>query len=137
MIEINNTTGDEIDLKKLENAVKFFLKKYKIQKHFVSIAFISDEEIKKINQTYRGKNKATDILSFQGSGDFLGEIIISPKQIKNQAEEIGKKWQEELLFVLLHGLLHLIGYEDDSEEKRQEMIKMGNKLINEINKEND
>lgn len=129
MIEINNTTKAKIDLILVKKTAQSFLKNFKKEKYGVSIAFVSDEEIKKLNNHYRGKNKPTDVLSFEGEGDFLGEILLSYSQIKKQAKEFDKNIKEELLFVLVHGLLHLLGYRDATEKGRQEMIKIGEKFI--------
>ena len=129
MVEINNQTKNKIDLKLTKQVAEKFLAYYKKEKKEVSIAFVGDSAIKKLNQEYRHQDKVTDVLSFTGEGDFLGEIIVDYAQIKRQAKEFGKKINEELVFILVHGLLHLIGYDDKTEKGRLKMISLGEKFI--------
>jgi probable rRNA maturation factor len=130
MVEVNNKTKSKIDTKLIKKIVDKFLEHYELKDKEVSLAFVGDSEIRKINKRYRQKDNVTDVLSFNGEGNFLGEIIIDYAQIKRQAKELGKKVDEELVFILVHGLLHLIGYDDETEKGRVEMIRMGEKFIN-------
>ncbi|MBZ1356304.1 MAG: rRNA maturation RNase YbeY [Candidatus Nealsonbacteria bacterium] len=100
-----------------------------IDKDDVSIVFSDSEFIKEINKKYRNKDKVTDVLSFpesvkgfKGVSSSLGEIIICPLQLKQQAKEQGVSFKEELARILIHGLLHLLGY--DHEISKKEEIKM-------------
>ena len=129
LVEINNTTKDKIDLSMVKRSVEFFLKKYKLSKKQVSIAFVGDKRMTELNQIYRGKKTTTDVLSFEGEGDLLGEIILNHKQIKRQAKELGNKEKYELVFILIHGLLHLIGYDDKNDKDKKIMIKKGEEII--------
>lgn len=130
--EINNATKQKIDLELISKTAEFFLKKYKLSKKQVSIAFVSDKKMAELNQTYRKKRSTTDVLSFEGEGDFLGEIILNYYQIKRQAKELGNTERYELAFILLHGLLHLIGYDDGSEKSKKIMIEKGEALIHKM-----
>lgn len=136
MVEVNNQSGKRISVKSVKRVCGFFLKHYKIAGKDLSIALVDDKEMKKLNKKYRGKNSPTDVLSFSeektpaGFGDnFLGEIILGYDQIARQAKENKKTLNEELRFILIHGLLHLIGETDDTEEERTRMIKKGEGLI--------
>ncbi len=129
MIEINNTTDNKISKKLIKEVVEKFLRKYKKEDLDVSIAFVEDDKIKELNNKYRKKDQVTDILSFEGDEDSLGELIISPNQIKKQAKMLGVKIEEELIFILIHGLFHLIGYTDETEVKKNKMIKLGEDFI--------
>jgi probable rRNA maturation factor len=145
-IEINNQTNYKINLKLIEKVIKVFFRVYpvkfpskrgakqfngvnKIANKEISLAFVDDAEIKKINLTYRGINKATDILSFNGDGDSFGEIIIDYNQIKRQAGDFKNSAEKELVFILVHGLLHLIGYNDETDSEKKKMIKLGEEFI--------
>jgi len=118
MIEVNNLIFEKIDKKKVELIIKETLEKegFKDDKE-ISVAFISKEDIKKINSKYRKINDSTDVLSFEGEGDILGEIIISVEETKKN----GDIFEDELKRVLIHGTLHLLGY--DHEKDCGEMIK--------------
>lgn len=129
MIEINNTTKTRIKTVKLIALLEKLLKVYKIKKREVSIAIVGDTRIRSLNNIYRKKDKVTDVLSFEGEGDYLGEIIICFNQIKRQAKKANRKVEDELIFILVHGFLHLVGMNDETEINRLKMIKKGNELI--------
>ena len=107
----------------------------------VSILLVDDTEIRKLNHEYRGKDYATDVLSFPleeetedeiepiivggPEGRMLGDIVISIETAAAQAKNYGHTFERELTFLLLHGLLHLLGYdhernEIDAQEMRDE-----------------
>ncbi len=136
MVEINNAARAVFDKKALKEVSEYFLRKFKLTRRSVSMAFVTANEMKKLNLAYRGKNKTTDVLSFEGEDDFLGEIIFDYEQIKKQAEELGHSAKKELLFIAIHGLLHLIGREDDKECDRLGMIAEGEKILEDFNKKN-
>ncbi|NOZ13570.1 MAG: rRNA maturation RNase YbeY [Acidobacteria bacterium] len=99
----------------------------------VEILLTDDVEIRRLNRKFRGKDQVTDVLSFPdgenlpGSGDvFLGSIAISVERAGVQAEEIGHSLEEELNFLILHGLLHLLGY--DHEVDQGEMLRLQQEL---------
>ena len=129
LIEINNQTKSKIDLELVEDVVKNFLKHYKLKKQEVSIAFIGDQIITEINQKYRRINKTTDVLSFPGDNFFLGEILINYTQIKKQSKKFNNSVRQELIFILVHGLLHLIGYKDETDQQSKEMLNLGNEFV--------
>ncbi|MCG2691057.1 rRNA maturation RNase YbeY [Candidatus Parcubacteria bacterium] len=129
MIEINNKTKSRIDLNLVKKIADNFLKTHKNRNCEVSIAFVGDRVIRKLNRNYRKIDKVTDVLSFPGEGIFLGEVIIDYAQIKRQAREFGSSVNDELVFILVHGLLHLLGYDDKTEKGAKEMERLGEKFI--------
>jgi len=77
-----------------------------------TVVLCSDYMIRKLNRQYRGKDKATDVLSFCfGDDDLLGEVYISPRRAEVQARRYGVSYEGELKRLLIHGLLHLMGYD--------------------------
>ena len=92
----------------------------------LSIALVSDAQIKRLNKLYRNKDKPTDVLSFpigEKVEDWfiLGDIVISMDTAKRQARELGHSLEEELKRLLVHGLVHLLGYDHElggEEEKK-------------------
>ena len=129
MINVNNITKSKIDLVLVKKVAERFLKKYKKQKCEVSIAFIGDMAMRRLNKKYRGIDRTTDVLSFAGEQNFLGEIVINYVQIKRQAKKFGNSIERELIFILVHGLLHLLGYDDESEKGRLEMDELGEEFV--------
>lgn len=132
-IEINNTTKTKINTKLLKHAVDIFGKKFKRNNSSVSVAIVGEAAIKKLNAQYRHKNKVTDVLSFvEADRNNLGEVILCYSQITRQAKKLGHSIDEELVFIFVHGLLHLIGYDDKTTLGWQEMEKIGLELCKTI-----
>ena len=98
-----------------------------------TIAFVSDKTIRQLNRQFRGIDKATDVLSFP-AGDtdesVLGDIAISVDTADAQAKENGLNFDEEVAQLILHGLLHLCGYdhETDNGEMNKLELRMRKKL---------
>jgi probable rRNA maturation factor len=134
MIEINNIARASFDARAVKEVVESFLKKFKLRSKDVSLGFVTGREMKRLNEVYRGKKGTTDILSFDGDGDLLGELVIDHDQIKKQAKELGHSAKHELLFIVVHGLLHLIGRDDETEEDRLDMVAEGEKLLSQFTK---
>ncbi len=132
MIEINNKTRSNINLRLVKLTTEKFLKFNKKNNYNISIAFVGDRVIQKLNKAYRDKDKITDILSFKGENNFLGEIIIDYLQIKRQAKKFSNSVKNELVYILVHGLFHLLGYDDKTEKGRKEMEQLANNFIKKI-----
>ena len=102
------------------------------------IIVIGDKEMAEINRAHRGKNKTTDVLSFAFLEDkkiktqYLGQIFISFPQIKKQAKQYGVSIKEEFSRMLVHGLLHLAGYDHDSLKKEKKMFSLQEKIVKKI-----
>lgn len=119
----------------------------------VNVVITNDEEIHKINQEYRGINKATDVLSFpmveyEKPGEFdwledygeyfnpetgellLGDIMISIDHVWAQAQEYGHSVERELAFLSVHSMLHLCGYDHIEEEDRKIMEEKQREIMN-------
>ena len=125
MIEINNTTKTKIPAIKMKRITERFISAYKLKDFSVSVAIIGDQKMRELNYIYRGYDKPTDVLSFTE----LNEIIIDIKAIERQAKELVKTRGSEIFFILVHVLLHLIGYDDNTEKKRLEMIALGEDFL--------
>ncbi len=102
----------------------------------VSVVFLESQEMKKLNQLYRKKNKVTDVLSFnQDEGNYLGDIVLSLKIVRQQALDHDLSLKEELSYLLLHGLLHLLGYDHEkSDREAKKMFQLQDSLWNEYGK---
>ena len=100
---------------------KVFVKKWltaaKLSKMDLTIVFLDTAAAKKINCEFRGKNYATDILSFDG-----GELVLCPQVLKRQAKEHKHSFNAELGYMLIHGVLHLKGF--DHEKSKSAAAKM-------------
>lgn len=90
----------------------------------LALVLTGDSELQQLNRTYRGQDAPTDVLSFEPAplptdvdeGDYLGDIVISiPFAVRN-AEAVGQSLEQEVHLLAVHGLLHLLGYDDATEE---------------------
>lgn len=117
----------------LKDALPHILKEFKKEKLYlslskkqISLVFVSSQKMKALNWQYRKKNKTTDILSFPSDlGESCGELIFDYNLVKKQAVENGHAIKQELLYLFIHGLLHLLGLDHEKslqEEKRMYKI---------------
>jgi probable rRNA maturation factor len=97
----------------------------------VTVLLTTDAAIRKLNRRFRGKNKATDVLSFQAQGvgaeGIAGDLAISVTTALGQAARQGHSLSTEIKILILHGLLHLAGYDHDSDNgkmaRREELLR--------------
>ncbi len=156
MIEINNQTKRKINNKLLLAAGESFLRRYKFGKKDVSLVIVGAKRMRTLNRDYRGYDKPTDVLTFSLYGQtsnenkMLGEIIINISEcdkFKKYREMMGetgfsdnilKVWPAKksfdflLLFLFVHGLLHLAGYDDHVDADRKKMLILGRKFLESI-----
>ncbi len=84
----------------------------------ISCLIADDAELRRLNRRFRGKNKATDVLSFPAEGDaaFAGDVAISADRARLQAAEHGHSFHDELRILMLHGALHLAGMDHECDQ---------------------
>ncbi|MBC8499027.1 MAG: rRNA maturation RNase YbeY [Candidatus Atribacteria bacterium] len=133
----------KINQRKIREIVKKVLQHLRIdEKTEVSILFTDDKFIRSLNNKYRGIDKPTDVLSFSlqegvvkspevESDKLLGDIIISAETAQKQADILNQSIEKELAVLLIHGLLHLTGYDHEKDkdykimrEKESEILKI-------------
>jgi probable rRNA maturation factor len=111
----------------------------KLGRREVTVCFLEDREIARLNGKFRGKPKPTDVLSFPASGrgdsgfpqddlphnngaKVLGDIAISPQAARRNAKRFGRTLEEEIRILILHGVLHLAGYDHEADHGEMERI---------------
>ncbi|MFH1451223.1 MAG: rRNA maturation RNase YbeY [bacterium] len=129
MIEVNNLVSIKINKKRLVDIGRTVINGETKEDKDLSIAFVGPKRIRELNNKYRGEDKATDVLSFSAAEDSffkkkifpteLGEIIICPAIVKKNAKEAKTAFSKELKRVLIHGILHLFGYDHEKGEKEK------------------
>jgi probable rRNA maturation factor len=88
----------------------------------ISVVLTDDSHIQVLNREYRGKNKATNVLSFpQDEPGMLGDIILAYETIAREAEEQGKRFEDHLIHLVVHGCLHLLGHDHEVDAEAEEM----------------
>ena len=146
-LEINKNNKNENFELEIERAVELIGKFYDVEDSEVSITLTNDKKIHELNKNYRGIDKATDVLSFafheseepeiifdeeESVNDVLGDIIISVERAAEQAEEYGHSFKREVVFLTVHGMLHLLGYDHMEEDDRIEMEMEQNFIMNKL-----
>lgn len=106
----------------------------------VGVVFVADKEMIALNKAYRGKDKTTDVLSFgndgawagEGGAGLLGDIVISMPQIRRQAAEAKKPVRDELAMMLVHGVLHLLGYDHETLKDEKVMFPLQKRILKKL-----
>ncbi len=118
MIQVKNLTKERIDEQLITGLAKKALKGENRKIEELSIVVIGEKRIRTLNRKYRKKDMPTDVLSF---GNGLNEIFICPKRVKMNAKKYGVGYKEEFGKILVHGILHVLGYEHGEEmDKKQD-----------------
>ena len=109
----------------------------------VEVVFLSDSKIKELNRRHKKEDCPTDVLSFGlradelGKGTILGEIFISIDRARDNSKVFGAKFEDEVILYVIHGILHLCGYDDGSSKDRLKMRKEERRVLEYIWKKID
>lgn len=106
----------------------------------VGIVFVGDSEMKKLNAAYRGKRKTTDVLSFgdegrwpaTSGGELLGDVVISVPQARRQAAKAKHSLRDEIAVLLVHGCLHLLGYDHVTIRDEKIMMPLQSRILKKL-----
>ena len=108
----------------------------------ISVVLTDDEHIQELNREYRGSDRPTDVLAFsqiegeqakaQAERVALGDVVISVDTAERQAAEQGHALENELDLLIIHGVLHLLGYDDETEADAAEMRRHENRVLDEL-----
>lgn len=119
----------KVPTRKLRKTAESILAFLKHDRADLSLAFVDNEEIQELNARYRNKNEPTDVLSFpSGEGlpvgmQILGDVVISVEKAEEQARKRGKPLDQEIESLLIHGILHLLGYDHERSEKEAKVMR--------------
>lgn len=115
-----------------EDLIKKIAKLFKDKKS-LSLIIVNDKQMRDINFQYRDLDKTTDVLSFPDTEeDYLGDIFISLDKVKLQAVEYEHSEMEEFARLLIHGILHLMGYDHIKDEDHEVMVKKEEELLKKL-----
>lgn len=138
MVEINNLTTVEVNEVLIKKTVEAVLNGEGADVNSnVSIAFVGPGRMRKLNKTYRKKNRVTDVLSFEGSRvgfqkfkigptqkmEGIGEIVVCLREVTKNTERENSNFETELKRVIVHGVLHLLGYDHECSEAEAEKMR--------------
>ncbi|MBI2360872.1 MAG: rRNA maturation RNase YbeY [Deltaproteobacteria bacterium] len=117
------TRPGKISPPRLQRKAQKILRLLRKKRVELSLVLVGNREIRRLNARYRKKNRPTDVLAFQTNGlpsvgdRILGDVVISVEQAKKQAKEKGTALEVELETLLIHGILHLLGYDHERSER--------------------
>ena len=132
-ILINNEFPEiKVDARKIEQQIGKVLTSLDCNEHEISILFIGDQRIRELNHKFRDIDLPTDVLSFPQilAGELetpgalvLGDVAISLETARCQSEEHGLSFEEELTLLLIHGILHLLGYDHEISSQEEDRMR--------------
>ena len=138
-INIFKKTRVPISDKKIEKIIGLVLKNEKISRGILNILFLNNAEILTLNRKFRKVNTPTDVLAFGGDAfkrkkipRFLGDIAVSVEMAEKRARLYGNSVKKECALYIIHGVLHLVGYDDESLLKRKIMLMRQEMILNRI-----
>ncbi|MBR5516560.1 MAG: rRNA maturation RNase YbeY [Firmicutes bacterium] len=138
---------EETLLKKMEEAADVLFEKEGVdgERAEISLTLVSLEEIRELNRDYRDVDKETDVLSFpqfEGVEDMpefgelcLGDVVICRDKVEEQAKEFGHSFERELIYLFVHSMLHLLGYDHMEEDEKAVMRAKEEEVMKVINLE--
>lgn len=139
--ELTNLTNEKVNLQLLDKVVCKVSELLNVNNSFVSIVLTDNKHIHEINKTYRNIDRETDVISFafmdndeniKSDITDLGEIYISLEKAHSQAEDYNHSFEREICFLLVHGLLHLLGYDHMNEKDEKEMFGLQDEILNSL-----
>ncbi len=139
--DIINEYDKNLNYSYLPKIINKCLEMEHIKNAILTIIFIDDEKMHELNKTYRGIDRTTDVLSFAYEDNenidigirMLGEIFVSIPKMKGQAIEYGHSETRELSFLVVHGILHLLGYDHTlGKKEEEEMFRRQELVLNEF-----
>jgi probable rRNA maturation factor len=119
-------------VKKVKEWAQKILKQLGLERKELSILLVDDEEIKRLNSQYLGRKHPTNVIAFPMDGPnehLLGDIVISTGTAQREAEKLNLPFEEHLARLQIHGILHLLGYEDQTKSQYRKMRQKEEELL--------
>lgn len=136
VLQIFNPSGASLPIeeKVLQNTVKTIEKRETVQFALLEVVYVDEEEIVRINQAHLDRDYITDIITFRyneevDNSEIEGTLFCCAPRIREQAEEYGSEPEEEFHRIFIHGLLHLIGYDDQTPGGKREMTALEERYL--------
>ncbi len=139
-IEFTNETKEKVEyIGELKKLIDYAVNYMKLGKVEFGVIFVDNKKIHELNKTYRNIDRETDVITFRLADyedvvvddvTILGDIYISLDKAKSQSIEYGHSYLRELAFLLIHGFLHLLGYDHMNKEDEEEMFKLQEEILN-------
>jgi len=127
-IGIRNLSGQDVDLQSLREAASRTLAAENADLATLSLALVDDERMINLNQRLLGRDYATDVIAFEAD-EGEGEIIICVDTARRQGEAEGHDTLTELRYLVAHGVLHVLGYDDSDDASRASMLRRQDDIL--------
>lgn len=126
---------DENDYNELiHHVLTTALRSLQLPKKEINVILVDNNQIQELNRQYRDKDVPTDVLTFpDGNYNNLGDVFVSIEMCEKQRITYGHSFNRELGFLLVHGLLHTLGYDHQTEEQEEEMMEIQEKILRKAN----
>ena len=126
--------GIRISLAQVRRRARAMLRKAGFKRQGLSILLVGDRRMRVLNRRFLNHDRTTDVISFNlgGAGKIAGEVIISLETARTKAKELKHSFLYEFYFYLCHGILHLAGYEDSTQRRRQAMFRKQEKILKQL-----
>lgn len=112
IIAVDNRSGENLPEETYRLLALFVLEQEEAKEQAeVSLSLVTEDEIQQLNKNYRGIDAPTDVLSFENDEELLGDVIICPHVARQHALDFDSDFVSEMELMLVHGLLHLLGYD--------------------------
>lgn len=124
-IEVRNLQAAEVSLDVLREVAEAAAARLDAPPDAVSLVLVDDERIHEVNRRFRGLDHPTDVISFEAEDEgpeLVGEIIVSVETARRQAAVAGHDLTTELAWLVAHGMLHVGGWDDSTQEQLQVML---------------
>lgn len=139
MVSFENETNEKIEnLSELKKLIKYAIKYMKLDEVEFNVIFVDNNKIRELNKTYRNIDRETDVITFRLADyenvvfenvTILGDIYISIDKARTQSIDYGHSYLRELSFLMIHGFLHLLGYDHMNEEDEKVMFKLQEEIL--------
>lgn len=123
IVLLNRQRRRRVDPARLRRVLRGAARRLKVTGE-VALVFAGDRTLRTLNARYRGKDKPTDVLSFPGPGgaEGLGDIVISVETAERNARGLGRSLPQELDVLALHGFLHVLGYDHETDQGQMDRL---------------
>ncbi len=142
-VVIDNRSGQSLPIDEVERLALFTLENRSAPENLeLSLSFVTEDEIRQLNRDFRGKDAPTDVLSFEcddiadaKTSDqtsailLLGDIIIAPSVAEQHAQDFDSTFEQELYLIVIHGILHLLGFDHLVDDEADEMEALEDQLL--------
>lgn len=135
-LQVFNESGQDIPVTndQLKSLLNTLSSHEEVQFEMVELAYVSEEEIIRVNKEFLDRDYVTDIISFRYDDDpslqnIEGTLYCCARRIAEQAKEFNSTAENEFLRIFIHGLLHLAGYNDQNRDEKEEMTRLENKYL--------